>query len=343
MLLSGAAVFSAACGGSGGSDRGSSTAGAPSNTAGASTGGASGAGPVGTAGAGGGSTAACDPTMGCCPTLKCKCPYPAGAATNMVIDDLEDGMLAGWKTATVMTASGLWDFSKDLSAGTIMPAGTPALSSALVAGANGTAKALHVTGTNLTGWGASLAAEVAGGCPFDASAYGGISFYAKGTSAVVEGANKLLILVGMPEFEPKSMGVGFCDDLAMPADPNCYAAHRVLIDLTPDWKQYKIAWSDLHAPTYLTGGPAFNPNRIRTVVFNASGPTPAMAPATSFDFSVDELQFVAPGTMGNVGMPSGGAAGAASTAGAGGASAGAGGASGGAGGATAGTGGTAGG
>lgn len=85
----------------------------------------------------------------------------------------------------------------------------------------------------------------------------------------------------------------------MPPDPNCFA--RVLIDLAPDWKQYTIAWTDLLAPPFLVGGPAFNPNRIRDIVFTATGPEPATTPVVSFDFSVDELKFVPVGTMGNVG------------------------------------------
>jgi hypothetical protein len=246
-----------------------------------------------------------------------------------------------FKTATVMTASGYWDWSNDASMGsTVMPATTATLMAA-APGANGTTKSLHVSGAMHTGWGAALAAELSNGCPFDASKYGGISFWAKGTSTVFEGANKLLVLVGMPEFIPTENG-GFCNDTVMPADPNCYARHRVLIDLAADWKQYTIVWADLAPPTYLANGPMFNPNRVRDIVFNASGPSgdATKMPAT-FDFYVDELKFVAPGTPSTVGGGSGGATGAggASTAGAGGASAGAGGAAAGAGGTAAGTGG----
>ena len=230
-----------------------------------------------------------------------------------------------FKTATVMTASGYWDWSND-GTGMVTPASTATLMTS-APGANGTAMSLHVSATGHTGWGAALAAELSNGCPFDASAYGGISFWAKGTSTVAEGTNKLLVLVGMPEFIPTENG-GFCNDTVMPPDMNCYARHRVLIDLAPDWKQYTIAWTDLAAPTYLVGGPAFNPNRIRDIVFNASGPSPAMTPVASFDFYVDELKFVPIGTMGTVGGGAGGAsgtagagAGGASTAGAGGASA----------------------
>ena len=251
-----------------------------------------------------------------------------------VIADAEDGK-SMFKTAGVATAAGYWDFSRDASTGVVMPTGTTTLVP-VDGGANGTTKAFHVTGSALTGWGAALAAEVANGCPFDGSKYGGISFYAKGTSTVLEGANQLLVLVGNPEFIPKTNG-GFCDEAAK--DPNCYARHRVKIALTDAWKEYIVAWEDLQAPTYLTGGPAFGPNRIRDIVFNASGPSPDMAPAASFDFWVDELKFVPPGTKGNVTTTGGagsGSGGGSSTAGA----AGAGGASAGSGGASAGTGGT---
>lgn len=266
--------------------------------------------------------------------MKCACPYAAGDGNMSVIANAEDGK-SMFKTAGVTTANGYWDLSGDMT-GTLMPAGTASLLP-VDGGANNTAKAFNIKGAMHTGWGAALAAEVNNGCPFDGSKYGGISFYAKGTSTVFEGANKLLIAVGMPEFIPTTNG-GFCNEAAK--DPLCYARHRVTIDLTPSWKQYIIAWEDLQAPAYLNGaGPAFGANRIRDIVFNASGPSgdATMTPAT-FDFWVDEVQFVPTGTKGNVsGMGAAGASsgGAASTAGAGGA----GGASSGAGGASAGTGG----
>ena len=95
------------------------------------------------------------------------------------------------------------------------------------------------------------------------------------------------------------------------------------------------------SPTYYTSGPAFGPNRVTDVVFNASGPLPAMTPAASFDFWVDELQFVAKGTMSTLGGGTGGTgAGGTGSAGTGGAAAGTGGAAAGSGGAAAGSGGT---
>jgi hypothetical protein len=220
-------------------------------------------------------------------------------------------------TAGVAKAAGRWDFSHDASTGVTVPAGNPVVP----ADGGETGKAIHVTGTNLTGWGAALAALVQGGCPFDASGYGGITFWAKGTSTVAEGTNKLLVLVGNPEDLPKPGG--FCDGAATnPPDPACYSRHRVTIDLTADWKQYTIAWADLMPPSYYTSGDAFGSNRITDVVFNASGPAPMTTPAASFDFWIDELSFVPVGTPSTIGGGAGGASagGASGTAGAGGAS-----------------------
>jgi hypothetical protein len=257
----------------------------------------------------------------CCPTLKCTCPYPQGDGTTDLISNTDDGKNT-FTTANVMKALGHWDFSRDTSMGMTTPTANPILPTAntMMSSADMSTDALHVTGTNLTGWGAALAAEVNNGCPFDASKYGGITFFAKGTSDVAEGMNKLLVLVGNPEDLPKSAG-GFCDDAAVPVDPACYARHRVTIDLTSDWKQYTIAWADLQPPSYFTTGAAFGSNRVTDVVFNASGPFPAVTPAATFDWWIDDLSFVPPGTPSTVsggsssGGASSGAAGASSSSG----------------------------
>jgi hypothetical protein len=325
VLLSGAAALAAACGGSGADNRaaagsGNSTSSGGSTATGGSTSGGGSTGIAGTSSSGGGSAMTCDTSKMCCPTASCACPYPAGDGMTDLITNVDSDMANAFKTAGVAKAAGRWDLSRDMSTGTLTPASNAMLKPE-AGGANGTMSAMHVTGANLSGWGAALSALMAGGCPFDASAYGGISFWAKGTSTVAEGANKLLVLVGNPEYLPKP--AGFCDGNAVPADPACYSRHRVTIDLTPDWKQYIIAWTDLMPPSYYTTGPAFGSNRVTDIVFNASGPFPAMMPAASFDFWVDEIDFVAKGTMGNLGGGSGGTgAGGASAGGTGGASAG---------------------
>ena len=215
VLLAGAAAFGSACGGSGSSDRNSTPgAGATGLHGGGATGlpgggatGLPGGGATGLPGGGatglpgGGASGACMPTG----AGKCSCPFPAGVAANTTIDTFEDG-LTTFKPATVMTAAGYWDWSND-GTGTVTPTSTTTLVMGIeTPGAAGSMKSLHVSGAMHTGWGAAVAAELNNGCPFDASAYGGVTFWAKGTSSVFEGANKLLFLVGMPEFAPTEIG-----------------------------------------------------------------------------------------------------------------------------------------
>ncbi len=332
VLLSGAAAFASACGGSGDDTRtptatagsGNATTGGSTSVAGTSS--SVGGSSVATGGSGtGGSTAtACDPSQTCCPTTVCKCPYPQGDGTTDSIDNMEDGT-SKFKTANLMTAAGYWDLSKGADSGTVAgltgsTTDTQAITPDATTGANNTTHSMHFTGMNLTAWGSALAAELSNGCPFDASKYGGITFYAKGTSTVFEGTNKLLVLVGNPEYIPTENG-GFCNDSPslMPPDPNCYARHRVTIDLTADWKQYTVAWSDLQPPSYFTTGHPFGPDRVRDIVFNASGPSGGTMDAAgqpfasaSFDVWIDELAFVPTGAT-SVGLS--GTGGASSTTG----------------------------
>ena len=284
-------------GAAGATHHGGSSAGGASQ---AGAGGVAAAGEAGDAGEGGtgsggtsGAGNSCDSTQQCCPTVRCGCPYPAGNGTNDTISDLESGNTL-FKPAKA-GAAGYWDLSRDASQGTLSPTSSATLLP-VDGGADGSSKALHITGKNLTGWGAALAAMLSNGCPFDASKYGGISFYAKGTSSVLEGANQLIVLVGNPEYVPKTSG-GFCDPVA--GDPRCYARHRVGIELSPGWKQYIIAWEDLQAASF--GNPLpFAPNRVRDIVFSADGPAKPTDPATSFDFWIDQLAFVPLGTKGNL-------------------------------------------
>lgn len=254
-----------------------------------------------------------------------------GDGTNMVIDEL-DGANTMFMPAGI--GSGSWDFSKDASAGTITPTGTAAL--APTDGGH-MGKALHVQGAKLTGWGAALAAILNGTTSsFDASAYGGVAFWIKGTTSVQEGTDKLMVLARMPDVLP---GAGSCcDDKTVGLE--CYSAHRAVIDVTSDWTEVKIAWSDFKPASYGLGSTLpFDPNRLRDITLSFNHDTSATATGeTSFDVWVDGMRFLAAGEMGNVGSGTG--SGGTSSGGSGGASAGSGGASAGSGGASAGSGGT---
>ena len=283
------ALFGACGGGGSGTDRSQANAGGTSSGSGNQSGGASGSGTSGGAtsggsGGSGGGASSCAP--------KCTCPYPAGDGANVMIDDLEDG---NGQLGAIDNRIGYWDFSRDASSGTTTPA---ANTNAIVpedGGANGTAKALHVSGQGLTGWGAGLAPLLNNGCSYDASEYGGIAFYAKGTASGVTGPNKILVMVGMPEFIPAENG-GTCTDTT-----RCFSRHRATIDLTGEWKQYKVAWADLK-PGWITDV-MFDASRIRDLNFSVdAGSTGADGGAgVDFDIWIDELEFLPKGATGNLG------------------------------------------
>jgi hypothetical protein len=324
-----------ACGGGGSDDgRDDGTSGKGTTTAGTSstagTPGAAGSGTTtagnsstaGTAGTSAGGAPACNPVAG----------SKKGDGTNMVIDDIDD-MNTTFAPAGSM-ATGSWDWGKDtMGMGTITPTGTMTLMP--VAGGH-MGNALHVTGAAVTGWGASLAAFLNGATgSFDASDYGGVAFWIKGTTNVLEGANKLLIQARMPDVLP---GPGTCCSDAMPGNGlECYSGHRAAINVTADWSEVRIAWADFKGPSYGLGSTlTFNPNRIRDINFSFNHD--AAGAAIDFDVWVDGLRFLSKTETSNIGGGSGGSSSGGSASGGSGGSGGS--AAGSGGGGTGGTGGT---
>ncbi len=299
-----------ACGGSDGGGRANTNSSGGTNTSGGMTAGGSTGSTAGnsssgsTSGGSGGGAPVCNPTAG---PMK-------GDGTNLTIDDIDDDNLM-FMTAGVGT--GAWDFSKDTSTGTITPTGTATLVPE-TGGQAGTG--LHVAGTGLTGWGAALGAFLNGATSaFDASSYGGIAFYVKGTATTSDGANKIMVLARMPDVLP---GAGTCCSDAV-AGAECYSAHRAVVTLTADWTEVKLPWSSFAGPTWGLGATlAFNPNRVRDITFSFNHDAMTMMPAdgATFDVWIDGLRFMSADEMGGTGGSSSGGTGG--TSGGGGTSAG---------------------
>jgi hypothetical protein len=248
-----------------------------------------------TGGAAGGGAPACTPTPG----------SKKGDGTNMVIDEIDD---TNTMFAPAGVGMGSWDLSKDASMGTLMPTGTMTL---LPVTGGHAGSALHVTGTALTGWGASLAAFLNGAMgAFDASGYDGVAFWIKGTTTVQEGKDMVMIQARMPDVLP---GAGSCcNDKVVGSE--CYSGHRTVISITADWSEVKIPWTAFQGPAWGLGSTIpFNPNRVRDVNFSFNHDTMAKDAGASFDVWVDGIRFMAKGEMGNVG---GGMGGSGNTAGA---------------------------
>jgi hypothetical protein len=162
-----------------------------------------------------------------------------------------------------------------------------------------TGAALHLTGVGITGWGASLSAFLNGpSSSFDASKYGGVAFFMKGSTVVQEGMNKLLVLARMPDVLP---GPGSCCSDSVPG-LECYSAHRVLIDVPADWQEIKIRWETFKSPPWGLGSTmTFNPQRIRDINFGFDHDTTAKDQnPISFDVWIDNLRFLKADELGNV-------------------------------------------
>ncbi len=106
-------------------------------------------------------------------------------------------------------------------------------------------------------------------CPYDASRYDGISFYAKGSGTVS-------VQVGTSPTRPISEG-GTC--LA-----GCYDNYQATIRLTNDWVLHEILWSELVRSGW--GSPAvFSPAEITMVIFQ-------LPSGVVFDVYVDDLSLI---------------------------------------------------
>lgn len=237
-----------------------STGGVGTGTAGTSSG-VAGAGSAGTAGT---STSAAGTTgTGGAPAGGGKCAMTAAATgVPLLIDDFEDG------NADIMAVDGRmggWYLSTD-GTGTVKPAAGPPVPEA--GGMAG--KGLHLTGTGLKMWGASLSAAVANnltGC-YDARKLKGVSVALKGTGRVF-----VSVLTAAVRDAPEGQR-------------NHY---KKMVALSADWTTVPIAFSELTQPGGWGLVVPFDASKIYGIDVS---PVPATAPATTdYDYWVDNLSF----------------------------------------------------
>ena len=151
------------------------------------------------------------------------------------------------------------------------PDKSPLFPSRIAGGRGSSTRALHVFGGKFTNWGVTFGAELANAACYDASAYAGVSFVAKGPGVVKVGLQML-------DIQDVRYG-GLCKT-------DCYNAHRKVVELSKSWKEYTVRWEDLHQ-LYEAGPPlAFDPSRVRFLEFS-------IAPEdTPFDLWIDDVSFV---------------------------------------------------
>ena len=235
------------------------TGGTTTATGGTTTTGTAGTTTTGTAGTTTG-TAGTTGTGGSGPVTASCASTAASMGAMPLIDDFEDGN--GDVTAIDGRVGG-WYLSTDTTGTTTPKAGAPVPETGGMPG-----KAVHVSGSGLTGWGASLSASVTVpmGC-YDASKYTGITVMLKGTGSV-----QVSVLTAAVRSAPEGMRNHF----------------KKSVTLTGEWTPVTISFSELTQPGGWGVMVPFDATKIYGIDF---GPVAAPPAPTAFDFWVDNLSF----------------------------------------------------
>ena len=187
-----------------------------------------------------------------------------------LIDDFDDGNSVA---AFEPNREAYWFTIHDDTAGTI----TPPLDFAPVAGGLRGSLGAHVNVEGYSAWGAAFIVNIshkeALRCPYNASAFKGLRFAARGHGAV-------RVQAAMPGVIDKEYG-GSCD----PAQGQiCNDGHGSFVTLTDDYRVVELPWSDFQQRNY--GTPvAFEPKTIMAVQFELE------ALELPIDLWVDDLAF----------------------------------------------------
>jgi len=204
-------------------------------------------------------------------------PTSAGPTFDM-IDNLDDGdgrirMSGGrqgpWHTFNSAPSNG----------GNQVPAFT-AVFTPEMGGANNTTYAVHTSGDGYTYAGvgfdlnnATMVEESPQSQSYDASAWDGLVFYAKGTA-------NLRVEFSMKQFVPTDRGGSCSGDACW----NVYGSRDIQGKLNDGWQQFKIPFSSLQREMGGTD-PAFDAHQLMDISFKHEGNN------DRFDFWIDEVQF----------------------------------------------------
>ena len=174
--------------------------------------------------------------------------------TLALIDDFEDGDSIA---VAEPDREAYWFTIHDDSTGTIDP-DTNFLP--VPGGAHGSARAAHVTAAGYSVWGAGFSANIshfAGGirCPYNASKFSGLRFYARGTGVV-----RVELMV--PDIVDQEYG-GKCNPSTGEV---CYDTHGVWIMPGPAWQLYSFPWAAFTQRGFGKAAP-FRPDTIMSLEY----------------------------------------------------------------------------
>jgi hypothetical protein len=184
-----------------------------------------------------------------------------------LLDDFEDG---NELVALREARNGYWVTLSDTDPDGAEPVLVPSLR---LDPSPGNRYALHVAGGRRRTWGASVQVELGPPC-YDASAYSGIAFEARGPGRLYAGVRAV-------DAVPVARG-GACTE-------GCYQSHLALVTLESGWKTYVLSWSMLHQDAATT---PLDPRRANGIEFLVRPDD------TPYDVWIDDVRFVHDSTDG---------------------------------------------
>jgi len=189
------------------------------------------------------------------------------AGSEPLIDDFEDNDA---RIASLEHRAGFWSASND-NTGKQRPAPGGPLAMTRIPGGRGASQfALHTSGNKFTKWGALLAADFSPRRCYDASAYAGLVFFARGRGS-------FNVVAKMTQIAPEEFG-GSCTH-------DCYDSHRATIPLTNDWQAHRVTWAELKQNGFGQSVP-FDPRSLLSLEFTVA---PEQTP---FDLWIDDIRFL---------------------------------------------------
>jgi hypothetical protein len=190
-----------------------------------------------------------------------------GAGLDPLIDDFEDGNA---RLLLREGRAGAWLSTGDPAAKQIPRPGTTAFPVLDNDARHGGRHALRLRTERLTVTSAGLNADLTPGQCYDASAYAGIEFRAKGSGRIFFGPTMIDIM--------EQKWGGLCVE-------DCYDRHVAPADLTSEWKLYRFLWKDLEQSGWGHQVP-FDPTRLLSIGFSVE------VPDTPSDLWIDDVRFI---------------------------------------------------
>ena len=176
--------------------------------------------------------------------------------------------------------TGHWQTFNDGSPGAMVNPGPPPLFIPDRPGHTGV-YAAHLSGMGFTSWGCATEVsfiDLVGGKkqPYDASAYKGVTFWAKRGAGVLDTARLNIV---DRHTDPDG---GYCKS-------GCYDHYGINLVLSTTWAQYTYAWGDLAQIGWGEKGPITGPDPSALFSFQVHFDGGAAGPA--FDFWIDDISF----------------------------------------------------